>query len=302
MQRGLPLGRSTLIDVGSGKSMPVLQNLLSATVCKAVILEVRKVEAKEERLMSNADSAAVVQLFMASLPGAVTLLDVDGRVLTWSSGARTITGYEAGEIEGRNFSCLYTSSDNAAGKPAASLKSALSEGRHVETALRVRKDGTELQVHTMFMPLHDSNNHLVGFSSLMREAGTDVVPSRTGKTILVVDDDEQVREAVARQLTSLGYNAIIAADGLEALDVLACDSDIDLLFTDVVMPGGMGGREVAEEARLTRPGLKVLYTSGYFEGALLRNGSIDADAQLLPKPYRKVKLAEKILEALKPRA
>jgi PAS domain S-box-containing protein len=249
--------------------------------------------------MANTDSAAVVQLFMASLPGAVTLLDVAGKVLTWSSGARNITGYEAEEIEGRNFSCLYTSSDNAAGKLAASLRSAATEGRHAETGLRLRKDGTELQVHTMFMPLHDSSNQLVGFSSVMREAGTDVAPIRTRKTILVVDDDQEVREAVSRQLTSLGYNAIVAADGLEALDVLASDSDIDLLLTDVVMPGGMGGREVAEAGRRTRPGLKVLYTSGYFEGALLRNGSIDADAQLLSKPYRKIKLAEKILEALK---
>lgn len=252
--------------------------------------------------MANVDSAGIVHLFMASLPGAVTLLDVDGKVLTWSSGARSITGYEAEEIEGRNISCLYTPNDNAAGKPAASLRSALAEGRHVETGLRVRKDGTELKVNTMFMPLLDSKDQLVGFSSLMREAGTDVVPTRTGKTILVVDDDDEVREAVSRQLTSLGYNTIIAADGLEALDALACDSDIDLLFTDVVMPGGMGGREVAEEARLMRPGLKVLYTSGYFEGALLRNGSIDANAQLLPKPYRKIKLAEKVLEALKSKA
>ena len=64
------------------------------------------------------------------------------------------------------------------------------------------------------------------------------------------------------------------------------------------MPGGMGGREVAEEARLMQPHLKVLYTSGYFEDALLRNGKIDTNAQLLTKPYRKQKLAEKILEVL----
>jgi PAS domain S-box-containing protein len=256
----------------------------------------------KEPSMADPNPAAIVQVFMASLPGAVTLLDVDGKVLTWSSGARNITGYEAEEIEGRNFSCLYTPTDNSAGKLAASLHAAVAEGRHVETGLRVHKDGSEHKVQTMFMPLHDSTNQLVGFSSLMREASGELKPVRTGKTILVVDDDEEVRETVSRQLTSLGYNAIIAADGLEALDALACDSDIDLLFTDVVMPGGMGGREVAEEARLIRPGLKVLYTSGYFEGALLNNGSIDANAQLLPKPYRKIKLAEKILEALKSRA
>lgn len=249
--------------------------------------------------MNNVDREGLLQLFMASLPGAVTLLDADGKVLTWSSGARSITGYEAEEIQGRNFSCLYTQDDIAAGKPAASLKRALAEGRQEETGLRVRKDGTELKVHTMLMPLHDSKKQLMGFSSLMRDTRTDLVPLRSGETILVVDDDEHVREGVSHQLTSLGYNAVVASNGREALDMLAREPRIDLLFTDVVMPGGMGGREVAEEARLRQPDLKVLYTSGYFEGALLRNGKIDANAQLLTKPYRKKKLAEKVLEVLR---
>jgi len=81
--------------------------------------------------------------------------------------------------------------------------------------------------------------------------------------------------------------------------MMAREPRIDLLFTDVVMPGGMNGREVAEEARLIDPRLKVLFTSGYFEGALLRNGNLDANVQLLIKPYRKKELAQKVQDALK---
>jgi PAS domain S-box-containing protein len=249
--------------------------------------------------MTNVDREGLLQLFMASLQGAVTLLDVDGNVLAWSSGSQDITGYAANEIQGRNFTCLYTQDDVTAGKPAASLKGALAEGRHVETGLCVHKDGAEVQVHSMFIPLRGSNKELVGFSVLMRRACTNLAPLQSGETILVVDDDEHVREGVSHQLTSLGYRAVAASNGLEALDLLAHESHIDLLLTDVVMPGGMDGREVAEEARLIQPDLKVLYTSGYFEGALLRNGKIDANAQLLVKPYRKRKLAEKVLEALR---
>lgn len=244
-------------------------------------------------------SEDLLQLFMATLPAAVTLLDVDGNVRTWSSGARDITGYAAHEIEGRNYSCLYTRDDIAADKPAAALRCALAQGRHEETSLRVRKDGTEVKVQSMLRPLLDSNKELVGFSSLMRDIMVPIQLPPEGARILVVDDDVQVLEGVASQLTSLGYCPVVASNGREALEVLAREPHIDLLLTDVVMPGGMGGREVAEEARLMQPNLKVLYTSGYFEGALLRNGKIDVNAQLLTKPYRKNKLAEKVLEALR---
>lgn len=259
--------------------------------------------------MDNIDREGLFQLFISSLPGAATLLDIEGNVLSWGAEAQEITGYAADEIQGRNFSCLYTLDDIAVGKPAASLRRALSQGRHEEAGRCVRKDGTEIEVHNVLIPLHDPKKGLVGFGRLMREVASpirpvpegtraDVAPLRESKTILVVDDDDQVREGVSHQLTSLGYKAVVASNGTEALKLLASEPHIDLLFTDVVMPGGMNGREVAEEARLTHPDLKVLFTSGYFEGALLRNGSIDTNARLLVKPYRKKRLAEKVLEVL----
>lgn len=249
--------------------------------------------------MGNVDRDGLLELFMSSLPGAVTLLDVDGSIRTWSSGARDITGYSAEEMQGAHFSCLYTLKDIAAGKPAAALQCAVAQGDHEEVCLRVRKDGSEVRVRSMLSPLRDSKQQLVGFRSLMRDVTVPVRSISQGARILVVDDDEQVREGVSEQLVSLGYSPVVASNGREALDVMAREPHIDLLFTDVVMPGGMNGREVAEEARLIQPNLKVLFTSGYFEVALLSNGKLDANSRLLAKPYRKNKLAEKVLEALR---
>lgn len=260
--------------------------------------------------MNNIDREGLLLLFVAGLPDAVTLLDVDGNILTWNAGARDMTGYATDEILGRHFSCLYTPRDVDAGKPALALRSALERGRHEEVGDRVRKDGTEFKVQSVLMPLYDSRKVLLGFGGQMRGtaassgaapnvADTALVPRQPGETILVVDDDEHVREGVLHQLTSLGYRTVAASNGPEALDVLAHEPCINLLFTDVVMPGGMNGREVAERARLLNPDLKVLFTSGYFEVALLRNGKLDANEQFLTKPYRKKELAEKVQEVLR---
>jgi CheY-like chemotaxis protein len=109
--------------------------------------------------------------------------------------------------------------------------------------------------------------------------------------ILVVDDDDQIRQIAVRQLTSLGYRVVEASNGTTALDVLSHNADVDLLFVDLNMPG-MGGHEVATEAARRRPGLKILFASGEGEPA----GS--SGAHFLMKPYRKKELAEKVLEVL----
>lgn len=112
--------------------------------------------------------------------------------------------------------------------------------------------------------------------------------------ILVVDDNDDVRDVATRQLTSLGYRVIAVPGGADALEILASGVDIDLLFTDVVMPDGINGRQVADKAQQRRPNLKVLFTSGYFEGELLRIGDLGGDIQFIVKPYRKKDLAEKV--------
>jgi CheY-like chemotaxis protein len=85
-----------------------------------------------------------------------------------------------------------------------------------------------------------------------------------------------------------------AHNGVEAMELLERNGRIDLLFTDVVMPGGMSGRQLADAARQRRPGLKVLFTSGYDEEAIVHHGRLDQGIQLLPKPYRRRELAKRI--------
>ncbi|HMO55919.1 MAG TPA: response regulator, partial [Roseiflexaceae bacterium] len=118
------------------------------------------------------------------------------------------------------------------------------------------------------------------------------------ETILLVEDDEQVRQYARQQLISLGYIVLEAANGPEALAILHERDDIDLLFTDIVMPGGMSGRDLADAAYAIYPQLKVLYTSGYTENAIIHQGRLDPGIQLLTKPYRRADLARKIREAL----
>ncbi len=119
------------------------------------------------------------------------------------------------------------------------------------------------------------------------------VPGGSEK-ILVVEDDDLVRNQVKSQLISLGYNVVVANDGLKALEILREVADFDLLFTDVVMPRGMNGRDLADEALKLYPRLPVLFTSGYADNAIIHHGRLDAGATLLHKPYRRFELANQI--------
>jgi len=119
-----------------------------------------------------------------------------------------------------------------------------------------------------------------------------------GAQILVVDDDQLIRDVTLRRLTSLGYRAIAAATGAEALEALASGADVDLLLTDIRMPGGLHGPALAKEARRLRPQIKVLFVSGAPDDALLQEGADEDSAQLLLKPCTKAELAEKIREVL----
>jgi PAS domain S-box-containing protein len=127
------------------------------------------------------------------------------------------------------------------------------------------------------------------------EAGT--VPTGGGELVLLVEDDPMVRSYAARQLEGLGYQVLIADDGEQALALLTQRADIDLLFTDVVMPGGMTGRQLADAARAHRPGLRVVFASGYSENAIIHHGRLDPGVLLLSKPYRRAELAAKLRQA-----
>jgi CheY-like chemotaxis protein len=118
------------------------------------------------------------------------------------------------------------------------------------------------------------------------------------EAVLIVEDDALVRGYVIVQVKSLGYRTLAAANAHEALAVIDDGEKIDLLFTDVVMPGSINGRQLAIEALNRRPSLKVLYTSGYSKSAMLRDGEPGADVLLLAKPYRRADLAKMIRTAL----
>ncbi len=118
--------------------------------------------------------------------------------------------------------------------------------------------------------------------------------------ILLVEDDDLVREYVEGQLLGLGYQVVTTANATEALEHLRSPRPFELLFTDVMMPGEMNGRQLAEVAIALRPGLKVLYTSGYTENAIVHHGRLDPGVHLLSKPYRRDELAQKLRSVLKP--
>jgi PAS domain S-box-containing protein len=118
------------------------------------------------------------------------------------------------------------------------------------------------------------------------------------EVVLIVEDDPLVRKYVITQIQSLGYTTLDAANATEALDIIDNNANIDLLFTDVIMPGPMNGRHLVDQALKRRPDLKTLFTSGYTENAIVHHGRLDSGVLLLAKPYRKSELARMIRLAL----
>ncbi|NKE68067.1 PAS domain-containing protein [Ramlibacter sp. RBP-2] len=117
------------------------------------------------------------------------------------------------------------------------------------------------------------------------------------ETILLVEDDRMVLRYAHEQLVALGYRVVPAETPARALEIIRGREPIDLLFTDMVMPG-MNGRQLAEHAARLRPRLKVLYTSGYAEGGVVHGGRVDEGVHLLSKPYRREELARRLREVL----
>jgi len=177
--------------------------------------------------------------------------------------------------------------------------------------------GSGLGLSMVYGFVKQSNGHIRIYSEeghgttvklyLPQAAGVaDALPAEAGisefvrgdESILIVEDDALVREYVVTQISRLGYDTLAANNAAEALAIINGPERIDLLFTDVIMPGGMNGRQLAIEAQTRRPGLKLLYTSGYTENAIVHHGRLDAGVLLLPKPYLSSDLARMIRTAL----
>ncbi|UEX76563.1 PAS domain S-box protein [Sediminicurvatus halobius] len=150
--------------------------------------------------------------------------------------------------------------------------------------------GTTVRV---YLPVAESAQE----AAAMPAAPAPVEPA-SGEIVLLVEDDALVREHVENVLRGLGYDVRTAADGAEALATLQREPAVDLLFTDVVMPGGLSGPELARAVRERRPELPVLFTSGYTQQAVMRDGRLESGVRMLQKPYRRAELAAKLREAL----
>ena len=140
---------------------------------------------------------------------------------------------------------------------------------------------------------------------LPRYIGTEDQPEETypprasahaigSETILVVEDDDTLRAYTVEMLGELGYRVLMAADGAAALEILDRSNDIDLLFTDVIIPGGLNGRQLADEAARRQPRLKVLFTTGYSRNAIVHHGRLDPGVHMIAKPFSLDDLGAKV--------
>jgi len=163
----------------------------------------------------------------------------------------------------------------------------------------VRQSGGQVRIEsafghgttvTLFLPRHSGDVPLD--VTLVKPLDTE--PVGQGETVLVVDDEPSVRMLITEVLDDLGYTAIEAADSLAGLKVLQSDIRIDLLITDVGLPGGMNGRQMADAARVARPDLKILFITGYAENAALDTAQLDPGMDVLIKPFLLETLTERI--------
>jgi CheY-like chemotaxis protein len=115
-----------------------------------------------------------------------------------------------------------------------------------------------------------------------------------GETVLVIDDEPTVRALIVEVLEENGYRTRQAEDGANGLRIIDSDARIDLLITDVGLPGGVNGRQVADAARIARPDLKVLFITGYAENAAIGHGHLQAGMEVITKPFAVADLGRKV--------
>ncbi|MBB3937804.1 hybrid sensor histidine kinase/response regulator [Aureimonas phyllosphaerae] len=155
--------------------------------------------------------------------------------------------------------------------------------------VRIRSDVGVGTAVCIYLPRHDEEEAIEAVAPITLHRG-----DNAGRTVLVVDDEPLVRMLVVDAVEDLGFSAIEAEDGVEALEALRSGASIDLLVTDVGLPNGMNGRQVADAARELRPGLKVLFVTGYAENAVLNDGHLDPGMQVVTKPFDMTGLSNRI--------
>ena len=154
--------------------------------------------------------------------------------------------------------------------------------------IHLRSEVGQGTIVTIYLPRHLG---AVGGAEVDTVAG---LPAKGSAVVLVVEDELPIRMVIADVLSDLGYTVLEAGDGHSALKILEAGTLIDLLITDVGLPGGTNGRQLADAARQQRPDLKVLFITGYAESAAVRNGQMEQGMQVMTKPFALVALAAKI--------
>ena len=160
--------------------------------------------------------------------------------------------------------------------------------------VRIYSEVGEGTMVCMYLPRHGGAEEDIDDQIVVAEAPK----AQRGQTVLVVDDEAALRMLIVEVMQELGYHTLEAGDGAEALRYLQSDERIDLLLTDVGLPGGMNGRQVADAARVARAGLKVLFITGYAENAVLSHGHLDAGMHVLTKPFDLGVLARRVRELI----
>jgi len=167
----------------------------------------------------------------------------------------------------------------------------------------VRQSGGQVRIYSELgqgttMCLYLPRHHGADAAADARAEVAEAPPARAGGTVLVVDDEPVVRALVAEVLDECGCVTIEAEDAAAGLKILQSKARVDLLVTDVVLPGGMNGRQLADAARDLRPGLRVLFITGYAENALVGNGHLNPDMQVITKPFAVDALARRVRDLL----
>jgi CheY-like chemotaxis protein len=200
----------------------------------------------------------------------------------------TGTGMPADVIE-RAFDPFFTTKPTGQGT-GLGLSMVYGFGRQSGGLVRIESEvdvGTTVQI---YLPRHEGES----FAEDPEPVAATMPRAEAGQTVLIVDDEASVRMLVTEVLNDLGYTSIEAADGSAGLRVLESNARIDLLVTDVGLPGGINGRQMADAARRTRPDLKVLFITGYASNAAVGNGHLERGMHVLTKPFAMDQLALRI--------
>jgi PAS domain S-box-containing protein len=288
-----------------------MEDLLRRTVGAPIEMDMRL---QADLWPALADRGQVESALLNLVINARDAMPTGGRLLIETANKRLDEAYavQNADVAAGDYAMLAVT-DTGSGMPPDVLERALEP---FFTTKEIGK-GSGLGLSVIYGFAKQSRGHLkidsdVGQGTTVRlylpraaVAGTEAVAApasavyaRGGEVILVVEDHADVRSYVVAQLRDLGYRVIEAEDGPQALKILGGDAPVDLLMTDMMMPGGMTGRQLAEAAKGLRPQLKLLFTSGHAVDGVVQDGGADPRVQFLAKPYTRPDLALKVRQAL----